>query len=207
MIAWLSLALASVTSATHQGRVAEGSISWVSTYHGPGQICVPVRTTDQTTGKLSGGMSCGYSSVEVRREQPEGPLDPPLGTPGIHRLMLSGGGFEPEGMVKTAGGWTALDVSRADRARFDSRIRRHGPRKLRPALYVRGPRYEPIEGQMVADGPEPWKRWGILAGLLVVVVLGGIGYRALGRLARAERVATWGSDPRVRQELERDGIV
>lgn len=205
-----TLALAGVETASHDGHLVDDRITWTSTYVGEQGHCVPLAPGQVVErGWRQGDQACAASKeVVLRSEQVfAGSLRPPFVPEGVHRVTLKGNHFRPidTRYTRTVGGWSGPGVTRSDRMKLDTNVRRHGARALRQALYVRNPA-GPLEVQLDDGAVSPLSRVAMFAALGLVLLLGALGYRLTDRLARRERVAQWLEDAAVRDELERGGI-
>lgn len=207
---WLTAALAGVSTASHQGTLVDDRITWTSSFVGERNHCVPLGPEQHIErGWRQGGLACAADKeVVLRTEQTfDGTLAPPFVPEGVHRVTLKGSQFHPtgEGFTKTVGGWSAAGVTRADRMKLDSNLRRHGPRALRQAIYLRNPR-EAVVVELDDSAVSPFSRMLMFAALGLVLIGGSVAYKLSERFARRERIESWMRDGAVRAELEHEGI-
>lgn len=206
----LTAALAGVDTASHDGHLVDDRITWTSTFVGERNHCVPLAPGQVVErGWRQGGLACAANKeVVLRTEQTfDGTLAPPFVPDGVHRVTLKGSHFRPTdaGMTKTVGGWAARGVTRADRMKLDSNLRRHGPRALRQAIYVRNPT-QGLEVVLEDSSVHPFSRVLMFAALGLVLLGGAVAYRVSERFARRERIEDWMRDGAVSAELREEGI-
>lgn len=206
---WLATALAGVSTASHDGHLVQDRITWTSTYVGERNHCVPLSEGQVVErGWRQAGLACAPNKeVVLRTEQVfDGTLAPPLVPEGVHRVTLKGSHFRPTGdYTKTVGGWSASGVTRADRMKLDTNLRRHGPRALRQAIYVRNPT-RPVPIELLDSAVSPVARVLMFAALGLVLLGGALAYKVSERFARRERIEGWMKDGAVRAELQEEGI-